>query len=79
MALARICDRCKRVYSKNEHEFHVDIEHAGHVKGMILMFEEADDKKLAYPYTVKNAYFDLCPSCSKELTEFIMPSATTNK
>lgn len=77
MAMAKICDRCCGVYSKNTHTVKVDDQLCGHVKGSMIIFEEASrygeycDSTTSNSRRSKNAYFDLCPTCAKEFTDFM--------
>lgn len=77
MAMARVCDRCGGVYSKNTHMVKVDDQRCGHAKGAMIMFEETSGYGEYYDSTQpnsrksKNAYFDLCPTCAKEFTDFM--------
>lgn len=64
MALARICDRCKGVYSKNTQSLELDSEHSGKVKGVILIFESDSINN-------KNLFFDLCPDCARKFIDFM--------
>ena len=76
MALARICDRCKEVYGKNNFTADFGENKYGTVKGVCIMFEETDRRNGGiYVEGVeprKNAYFDLCDDCSKLLNNFLV-------
>ena len=75
MAYAKICDRCKNVYAKNNFVADFGDNKHGTVKGVCVMFEETDRKRAGsnheYTEVHKNAYLDLCDDCGKLLNNFL--------
>ena len=64
MAKAKICDRCGRVYGKNDYYAGFGPNKQGIVRGVCVMLDEL-------PPDGKNAYLDLCDDCAKHLVTFL--------
>lgn len=77
MATARICDRCGGVYGKNTVEVNFGDNKYGVVRGVCVMFAETDKSAPPCVEPRRNAYMDLCDSCTNKLALFLKDKDAT--